>query len=543
MSTEYAYTTIFAPEGSRGCEWSPGDISHMIIYLRKSRSDDPYLSVEDVLSKHETQLQEFAQSALGGKIPGEHIFREVVSGETIADRPVMKRVLELLETGSIKGVLVIEPQRLSRGDLEDCGRIVNVFRYTKTLVITPPKTYNLNDEYDRKFFEMELMRGNDYLEYTKKILNRGRIASVKQGNFIGSVAPYGYKKVTKGTGRDACPTLEIIPEQADAVRLMYQLYIEGNGFTNIAKKLDTLGIKPLKSETWSPAAISDMLKNPVYIGMVRWNYLKTVKKMVNGQIVKSRPMNQDSADWFIVKGKHEPIIDQATFAAAQERRGKTPKVKGFRELKNPFAGLAVCSTCGSAMSLKIYTQRRSGTITELMLCNKQSRCKTRSVKYDVFVERVMETLEKNIADFEIKLQNEAGNTSDLRKNVITNLEKELERLKDKDIRQKDAYEEGIYTKEEYAARNARLQEQIAKTQNALFQANASMKPAIDYQEKILRFTDCLKALKNPDIPALDKNLLLKSCISKIVYSNHTESKPGIGRWTDNIFRLDITLKL
>ena len=64
---------------------------NIIIYLRKSRSDDPGMSVEDVLAKHELQLQEYAVSEYGEQIPEDHIFREVVSGETIADRPVMKQ--------------------------------------------------------------------------------------------------------------------------------------------------------------------------------------------------------------------------------------------------------------------------------------------------------------------------------------------------------------------------------------------------------------------------------------------------------------------
>lgn len=183
-------------------------INEIIMYLRKSRSDDPYMTVEEVLARHERQLQDYALSSFGSIIPEERIFREVVSGETIADRPVMQSVMKYLESGQIKGVLVIEPQRLSRGDLEDCGRIINAFRYTNTLVLTPPKTYDLSDEYDRKFFEMELTRGNDYLEYTKKILNRGRLASVKQGNYIGSIAPYGYRKIKTGSGKDTAHTLE-----------------------------------------------------------------------------------------------------------------------------------------------------------------------------------------------------------------------------------------------------------------------------------------------------------------------------------------------
>ena len=523
-------------------ELSPSDISHIIIYLRKSRSDDPYMSVEEVLSKHETQLQEHAVSVFGQRIPEEHIFREVISGETIADRPVMKQVMKLLETGSIKGVLVIEPQRLSRGDLEDCGRIINAFRYTNTLVLTPPKTYNLSDEYDRKFFEMELTRGNDYLEYTKKILNRGRVASVKQGNFIGSIPPYGYRKVQIGTGKSAYHSLEVIPEQADAVKLMFKLYLAGNGFTNIAKKLDELGIKPLKSIVWSPAAISDMLENPVYIGKIRWNWRKTEKKIVNGQIVKTRPKTSDASEWVYVDGRHEPIIDLATFEAAQERRGKTPKVKKYTELKNPFAGLLYCGTCGKAMSLKIYTQK-NGSKCEMMLCNKQSWCNTKSVKYDVFVDRIIETLENTIADFELKLENDDSSTTDLQASIISNLQNELKRLKEKDIRQKDAYEDGIYTKEEYASRNAKLQEEIAKASAALEQARTSIPTAVDYREKIARFTDGLAALKNTDMSATEKNILLKSCIDKIMYHNHMESKPGIGRYVENVFTIDVFLRL
>lgn len=521
-------------------------IYEVIIYLRKSRSDDPSMSVEEVLAKHEEQLQEHALEVFGQKVPEENIFREVVSGETIADRPVMQQVLKLLETGKKKVGLVIEPQRLSRGDLEDCGRIINAFRYTNTLVMTPPKTYNLSDEYDRKFFEMELMRGNDYLEYTKKILNRGRVASVKKGNYIGSVAPYGYKKVKKGSGKDVCHTLEIIPEQADAVRLMYKLYIEdGYGFTNIAKHLDMIGVKPLKSDSWSPAAISDMLENPVYVGMVRWNYFKTIKKIVDGKIVRSRPINRDPSDWFMVKGKHDAIIDQATFDAAIQKRGSSPKIKRGTELRNPFAGLLFCGTCGKAMSLKVYKQKKTKgeSITEVMLCNMQSWCKTKSVKYDEFLDRVIETLERTIADFELKLKNDDCDAVELHKSIIRNLEDDLKKLKEKDIRQKDAYEDGIYTKAEYASRNAKIQEQIAETMEALCQAKDSVPPSIDYQEKVVRFRDCLAALKNPDLPAIEKNMLLKACIDKIIYHNNTESKPGIGRWCENIFDLEIFLRL
>ena len=246
-----------------------------LMYLRKSRADGEHESVEDVLAKHYKILQDYAVSKHGGAVLEELIYREVVSGETIQDRPEMQKLLDRIQSEDITGVLVVEPQRLTRGDLSDCGTVIRAFRYTNTLIITPSKIYDLSDKFDRKFFEMELMRGNDYLEYVKEIMMRGRIASVNEGNFIGSVAPYGYDKIKEGKSFTLVPNSE-----ADTVRLIFELWtVNKLGTTSIANRLNDLHIMPRKSKLWSSASIRDMLKNPVYIGKIRWNWRKTVKNM------------------------------------------------------------------------------------------------------------------------------------------------------------------------------------------------------------------------------------------------------------------------
>ena len=280
-------------------------MSKYLMYLRKSRADGEHETVEEVLSKHYRILQDYASSKLNGTIPDEMIYREVVSGETIQDRPEMKEMLDRIQSEDITGVLVVEPQRLSRGDLSDCGTVIRAFRYTDTMIITPNKAYDLSDKFDRKFFEMELMRGNDYLEYVKEIMMRGRIASVNEGNFIGSVAPYGYDKVKDGKSCTLMPNAE-----ADTVRLIFDLWTkEKIGTTKIANRLNELHIKPRKSDLWSSASIRDMLRNPVYIGKIRWNSRKTVKKYESGNIIASRPKAKKE-DWILVDGKHEPIISE-----------------------------------------------------------------------------------------------------------------------------------------------------------------------------------------------------------------------------------------
>lgn len=169
---------------------------------------------------------------------------------------------------------------------------------------------------------MELTRGNDYLEYVKEIMMRGRIASVSEGNFIGSLPPYGYDKVKVGKSY----TLQE-NEESDTVRLIYELFVnEKLGTVNIANHLNDLGIKPRKKDYWVNSSIRDILRNPVYIGKIRWNWRKTVKKYENGVIIKSRPKSIKD-DWILTEGKHKGIISESLFNAAQERWGTLPKVK------------------------------------------------------------------------------------------------------------------------------------------------------------------------------------------------------------------------
>ena len=163
-------------------------------YARKSRSDDPLESIEEVLEKHEKILNEWCERNLGERIPASNSFQEIVSGETIEARPDFQKILRLIESPKYKAILTVDVQRLSRGDLEDAGRLMKLLRYTNTFVITPDMVFDLSDEYDRERFKRELERGNDYLEYYKKINWRGRLESVRSGYFIGSVAPYGYDK-------------------------------------------------------------------------------------------------------------------------------------------------------------------------------------------------------------------------------------------------------------------------------------------------------------------------------------------------------------
>ena len=250
-------------------------------YGRKSRMDDPLLSVEETLQRHSEIIDEYAQKYLGGSIPEENRYMEVGSGESLKDRSEITRLLKDIEDPEVKAIIVVDVQRLSRGDLEDAGKLIRLLRYTNTYVITPMKIYDLRDEYDRDAFERELKRGNEYLEYFKKIQARGRLASVKAGNYVGSVAPYGYDRIEKydEVAKKNYFTLIERKDQADVVRMIFNWYCNDDiGVTAICRRLEDLGAKTKTGcAIWKPSIIFGILENVHYIGCVRWNWRKTIK--------------------------------------------------------------------------------------------------------------------------------------------------------------------------------------------------------------------------------------------------------------------------
>ena len=119
-------------------------------------------------------MQEFAKKLLGKKYLKVIFLKRLLSGDTIADRPEMQKLLERVQSGNRKGVFVVEIERLARGNTIDQGVIAQAFQLTNTKILTPQKIFNLSNEFDASFFEDGLYQARKYLMYTKKILRRGR---------------------------------------------------------------------------------------------------------------------------------------------------------------------------------------------------------------------------------------------------------------------------------------------------------------------------------------------------------------------------------
>lgn len=512
-------------------------------YLRKSQTDDPLLSVEEVLAKHEQMLDEWVEKYQpdGGPVPEENTFREIVSGETISDRPAMKELLRLVESPKIKAIMCVEPSRLTRGDLEDIGYLVKILRYSNTIVITMDYAYDLTDAGDRDRFERELMRGNEYLEYTKKIRWNGRLTSVKNGNFIGQSAPYGYRKVTYKDGKQTYYTLEPHPEQAPVVKRIFELYASGFGSVKIADQLDKEHAPAPKLDKWAPETILGMLSNVHYLGKVKWNERKTVRTVEEGRVKASRPRAEE---FLVFEGKHPAIIDQELWDRVQAVRGTHPKNHKTKNLTNPLAGILRCE-CGKAMVGRRYNDKDGNErCAPRFLCGDRRACGTASAKMSDVMDEVIKVLRATLDDFELRIEAGTDNSAEVHRQMIARLEKRLADLRKQEVKQWAEKMKNGMPEHVFKELNGPTVAEIEDIEHALCEARNAVPEPIDLKAKVVTLQKTLDALQDPDAPVKEKNRLLKTCIESITYSRERYTAVGTPKgMTETPIRLDFRMRL
>lgn len=481
-----------------------------LMYLRKSRQDNPDETVEEVLAKHETILQEWAKRELGYHIPEDCIYREVVSGESLEDRIEIQKVMARMEDPRVVGIVVVDPQRLSRGDLEDCGKLINDLRYTKTLVATPMMTYDMENKMERRFFQDELMRGRDYLEYTKEILLRGRIASVKRGCYIHHIPPYGYDRVVIGKDHTLEPN-----ENADVVRLIFDLYVnEHMSYNAIAKRLNDMGIPPQLDAKWGKSAIRNIVSNLHYDGKVFFYKMKGTTVVENGQR-RRRRLEQPMEERIIAEGKHPALVDHAIFMAAQERLDNNPPKRESYGLKNAFCGILRCSKCGRVMTLQPYGKNSEDRIK----CPCHPQCQ-KSAKYSEITNLLTIALEQaELPKLQEKLKSGDGNAVTIQKRIIEKLEKQMEEYRQQEDTQYELLETKKYTQDVFERRNAALRQRMEECQKQIYDAKQNMPQNVDYAERIVSLEKAIACLRNDEMSKAEKNRLLKAILERVEYTS------------------------
>jgi site-specific DNA recombinase len=224
-------------------------------------------------------------------------------------------------------------------------------------------------------------------EYQSKENAKHVIRSMKenarQGFWNGATAPLGYKLVeAERRGTKIKKKLDIDPVETECVRLIYKLYLYGDGTSGalgvkeVVKWLNRNGYRTRRGETFGVAAVHKILTNTVYIGEWRFN-------------VTSSRTRQRKPDDEVVRIAVPAIIEPDVFEQIQAQlRARSPRVVAPRLTTGPIllTGLAVCATCKGAMTLRTGTSS-TGIVHRYYTCSTcarkgKSACKGRSIRMD-----------------------------------------------------------------------------------------------------------------------------------------------------------------
>ena len=476
-------------------------------YLRKSRMEEG-MDTQEVLAKHRKALAEFAASH------GIHIietYYEVVSGESLYARPEMLRLLEDVEEGQYDAVLVMDLDRLSRGRMKDQGIILDAFRESGTLIVTPEKTYNLADDLDDELAEFKTFMSRREYKIINKRLRRGLKQSIRDGCYVAN-APYGYRKVTV----DRKPTLEIYEPEAKFVRMMFQLYLQGYGCVSIARHVNALGAKPHRSAEFTRNSVAHILRNPTFAGKIVWDQKTHIRKGARGN-PKHVTIYNPREKWTIVDGLHPAIVSQETYDQVQAiMAGRYIPSRRDGTVRSSLAGLVKCANCGQNM------QRLTMKGIPYLLCTRPGCCA--ATKYEMVEARVLAYLEEALAHLEVERKAGMARDTSVADTALDAVRKELAAAQRQKSRLYELLELEEYDLPTFRERMAAVKDKIAALERRQREAQQAADAArtADPAALAVKIRAVLDAYDAAD--AAGRNAMLKGVIEGITYQKAKKAK-------------------
>lgn len=299
------------------------------IYTRKSTDeglDQEYNTLDAQRDAGENYIK--SQQHEGWNILPKHYDDGGFTGGNM-DRPALKELIEDIKAGKIDVVVVYKIDRLSRS-LTDFAQMVDVFDKHNVSFVSVTQHFNTKDSMGRLTLNILLSFAQFEREVIGERIRDKFAASKKKGIFMGGALPLGYNSVDR--------KLEIVPEEAELVRHIFQRYVEIKSISQLIKELDLKGhrTKMYKSGTgkirggrkFNRQYIYRMLNNPLYLGQI---------------------VHKDKT----YPGQHDAIITKKLWDAVRKILSSDRVKRGnYSKNKNPtlLRGLIRCNCCDCAMT-------------------------------------------------------------------------------------------------------------------------------------------------------------------------------------------------
>ena len=465
-------------------------------YIRVSTDDQVEYSPESQVAK----IKELAKRD-GYLIPDEYFFwDEGISGKSADKRPAFRLMIATAKQDHppFDRIYVWEFSRFARNQ-EESIMYKNLLK--KRGIAVRSVREPLSDSPFSGLIERIIEWMDEYyLINLAAEVRRGMGEKARRGEAMGT-APYGY----------TCKDKTFYPnEHADTVRHIYQAYADGKPIRTIACELGATGVRTRRGNVPDNRWVSYILSNPTYIGKIRWNYATHNGKPGTVSI-------NDEADWIIVDGTHEPIIDDETFKKAQEKIAQFKKQTTRRVAqKHWLSGVLVCCKCGAGMAYHREDEKKHTAPYFVCPNRTRGRCPGQSTKAE-WIERdffngLVESIESDNYH-RTERENVVIDVSFEIKRQLSENDKKLERVK-------EAYRNGIDTLDEYKANKQLIENERLLLLSRL--DKCSSKPReLTKDELLLRARSTIAILQSDECDVQQKADALRAMVDKVVYSKES----------------------
>lgn len=374
------------------------------LYCRLSVDDGNYGGSVSI----ETQKILLEQYCKDHKITDYKFYCDDGCSGTNFDRPSFKKMLSDIDEGKINLVIVKDLSRFGRNYVE-AGMYVQRFTDSNIRFIAADDNYDSLVNSDDLLFPIKNVVNEMYARDVSKKTKAAKKAKARDGQFIGSKAPFGYKI-------DPNDRHHLIVDEpaAQVVKRILRLASEGVGYNKMAKIFrEEKVLTPIayfnlnnpdyfksdywrKEFDWHVTSIRAILNNEVYLGKLVYG------KQRNKSMKSKEKVRNPKEDWIVVENCHEPIITQELWDTvhkilnAKHRPAKAGEVQ-------MFAGLLYCSDCGHCLTYS-QKQRKDGSYHGAYSCwmyktHGKEYCASHYITFDTIYELVLIDIQRNLFQY------------------------------------------------------------------------------------------------------------------------------------------------
>lgn len=358
------------------------------IYVRESRDDD-----EENYETIETQrdlLVDFVRKNSLGEIIRVYL-DDNVSGSTFERKGILELKKDARE-GRINLLILKDLSRLGRNNAKTLLFLDFLEEYAVRIITFDGRYDSIRDN---DTVGIDTWYNERYIRDISRKIRANLRFKIEKGEYIGN-APFGYVKALKGRNQ-----LSVDSSTAHIVRLIFKMYLEGYGYSYIAKRLNSLCV-PTPAEKnhagnhknqWNGVGVKRILFNRVYLG----DTIQGVSEKVSFKSKKTRRLPKEQ--WVITENTHEPIITREEFFQAERIRNSKKLFGGqHKGGLHFFKGLIFCGSCGNPMYARKRKEKPMGYVCSLYLKQGCGACSSHYVPEGVLMEELVKEMKRRIQD-------------------------------------------------------------------------------------------------------------------------------------------------